>query len=414
LALALATIGYLLQDRNHTQPLLISLPIYVGALFIFCYFCHGELYRLRPATGQSTSFYLVLSLGSAMGAIFIGVAAPAVFQANYDLVASLIFLAGLALAVTWGSGVAVRTFWLAATGAMIWVAMLNVRSLNHNTISQLRSFYGSLRVTETFAIPGPGIERTLFHGTIQHGIQIFNDKLRARPTSYYAADSGVGLALRFCCRNGPRRVGVVGLGAGTIAAYAQPGDEFTFYEIDPLVERLARVRFTYLRESRAPANVVLGDARVSLEHEEPRNYDVLVLDAFSGDAIPVHLLTAQAIELYRRHLKPNGVLAFHISSQYVDLAPVLAAQANHSGMIALGVHSLANDELGEFQSDWVLMSADPAFFRQPEVAIASHLLDLRPELPLWTDDLNSLLPLIKWMGFETRAGSAEPPASTSK
>jgi SAM-dependent methyltransferase len=400
LAFAIATIGYLLA-KQISVPLLISLPVYVCALFIFCYCCHGELYRLRPPASETTAYYLVIALGSALGAIFVGVAAPMLFSLNYDLALSLIFLMSLAVAVTWKSGWLLRSFWIAGTAAMVWAAALDVRMLRHDVISQLRGFYGSLRVIQTFAIPGPGIQRTLMNGTIQHGIQVFNDELRHRGTSYYAPDSGVGLALRFCCDEKPRRIGVVGLGTGTIAAYGKPGDAITFYEIDPLVERLARVRFAYLRECRAPVNVILGDARVSLENEPPQDYDVLVLDAFSGDAIPVHLLTAQAIALYRRHLKPSGVLAFHISNQYLDLAPVLAEEARHAGMIALQVRSLANDEEGEFQADWVLMSANADFFRQPDVAIASRPIALRPGTPLWTDDFNSLLPQIKWLGFET-------------
>jgi protein-L-isoaspartate O-methyltransferase len=401
LALTIATLGYLLQDRRLSLPLLVSIPVYAGALFVFCYFCHGELYRLRPAAGQATSYYLLMSLGSALGAIFAGVAAPMLFRANYDLLCGLIFLVSLAIAATWDLGMLVRLFWFAATVGMVWAAFLSERSLNRDTIAQLRSFYGCLRVTQTFAEPEPAIVRKLLHGTIEHGIQIFSDELRTLPTSYYAPDSGAGLAVRLCCNGRPRRVGVVGLGVGTMAAYGQPGDTITFYEIDPLVERLARARFTYLRESRAAVNVVIGDARLQLEQQSPQGYDVLVLDAFSGDAIPVHLLTAQAIELYRRHLRPNGILAFHISSQYVDMAPVLAAEARQDGLQAYDVRSPANDALGAFQSDWVLLSADPGFFRQPEVAAVARPLEMRPGQPVWTDDFNSLLPLVKWTGLQT-------------
>jgi hypothetical protein len=403
LALAVGTAGYLLQDQRLSPPLLISLPVYLGALFVFCYFCHGEVYRLRPEPGHATSFYLLLSLGSALGAIFAGVAAPMLFSANYDLICGLIFLAALAVAVTWNSGMAARLFWSAATAATIWVAIASARVLERDTISQLRSFYGSLRVTETFAPASPGKMRTLFHGTIQHGIQIFSDELRMQPTSYYAPDSGAGLALRFCCQGAPRHVGAVGLGVGTIAAYGQPGDSITFYEIDPLVERLARARFTYLRESRAQVGVILGDARLSMERQTPQGYDVLILDAFSGDAVPVHLLTAQAMDLYRRQMKPGGVLAVHISSQYVDLAPVLAADARQAGMTAFDVHSATNEAVGEFQADWVLLCGDPVFFAQPEIAAAVRPLIARPGLRVWTDDFNSLLPLIKWTGLQ-RAG----------
>jgi hypothetical protein len=409
LAMAIGAVGYLLQDQRSSPPLLISLPVYIGALFVFCYFCHGEVYRLRPVPGQATSFYLLLSLGSALGAVFAGVAAPMLFSANYDLVCGLILLALLAAAVTWNFGIAVRLFWTVATAGTVWVAITSVRANARDTISQLRSFYGSLRVTETFAAASPGKMRTLFHGTIQHGIQIFSDELRTRPTSYYAPDSGAGLALRFCCHGAPRRVGAVGLGVGTIAAYGQPGESITFYEIDPLVERLARARFTYLRESQARIDVILGDARLSMERQPPQAYDVLILDAFSGDAVPVHLLTAQAMALYRRNLKPGGVLAVHISSQYVDLAPVLAAEARQAGMTAFDVHSASNEAVGEFQADWVLLCADPGFFAQPEIAAAVRPLVPRPGQPVWTDDFNSLLPLIKWTGLQA-SGPSSPGA----
>jgi SAM-dependent methyltransferase len=405
LALAMATVGYLLAKQAY-EPLMIAIPLHVGALFVFCYFCHGELYRMRPPPNEASRFYLLLALGSALGATAIGVAAPMLFRVNYDLVLSLVFLALLTIVATWDFGIAVRTFWVAGAAAMMWAAALNLRAVQEHVVSELRGFYGSLRVTEFFAIPGPGIQRTLYNGTIQHGTQIFNDVLRRWPTSYYAPDSGVGLAVRFCCGKAPRHIGVVGLGVGTIAAYGEPGDTIVFYEIDPLVERLARARFTYLRECRAQVSVIEGDARLSLDHEVPQNFDVLALDAFSGDAVPVHLLTAEAIDLYRRHLKPSGVLAFHVSSQYVDLKPVLAAEARHAGLTAFAFHSEANYRVGEFQADWVLMSADRAFFRQPDVANAAEPLAERPDVPLWTDDFNSLFPLIRWTGKAQDAAPA--------
>ena len=405
LAMAVGAIGYLLLDPDRSLPLVISIPVFTGALFVFCYFCHGELYRLRPDARQTTSFYLLLSLGSALGAIAAGVIAPALFRANYDLALGLIVLVALAVAATWKTGIAARLFWSGAACALIAVAAVSIRALDRHSIAQLRSFYGSLRVTETFAVPNIGIERTLYHGTIEHGIQIFNDELRMQPTSYYAADSGVGLALRLCCGGRMRRIGAVGLGVGTIAAYGQAGDVLNFYEIDPLVERLARARFTYLRESRAQVSVVLGDARLSLEREVPQIYDVLVLDAFSGDAVPVHLLTTQSMAVYRRHLRAGGVLAFHISSQYVNLAPELAAQARAAGMTAAYVHSNGNDALGEFPADWVLMSADSAWFKQSEMVAAAQPLIADGHTALWTDDFNSLLPLIQWTGLKSASVS---------
>jgi SAM-dependent methyltransferase len=248
--------------------------------------------------------------------------------------------------------------------------------------------------------------RTLYHGRIQHGTQLFGNGLRTQPSSYYGHNSGVGLALDLYGNDPggqehPLRIGVVGLGTGTIAAYGRPGDDITFYEIDPLVERLAHSLFTYLRDSPATVHIVTGDARLSIARDitSPR-YDVLVLDAFSGDAIPIHLLTAQAIALYRRHLRPGGVLAIHISSHFVDLAPQLALQAHNAGLLAVLIHSEADETRGLFAADWVLMTADQSLLLHPEIANASQLLRQIPGLRLWTDDYSSLLPLLKWNTVE--------------
>src|SRR5262249_19728476 len=149
--------------------------------------------------------------------------------------------------------------------------------------------------------------RTLYHGTIEHGHQVFRADLGNAPTTYYGRPSGVGLALDLCCGNRPRRIGVIGLGAGTLASYGRPAGGIRFYDSDPAVEPISRGYFTYLRDSRARIEVVTGDARVSLEAEAPQRYDVIAVDAFSGDAIPVHLITCQALAVYRRHLAPGGI-----------------------------------------------------------------------------------------------------------
>jgi spermidine synthase len=212
--------------------------------------------------------------------------------------------------------------------------------------------------------------------------------------SYYAEDSGVGLALDNCCGARPRRIGVVGLGAGTLAAYGRPGDTIEFYEINPLDEDVAREVFTYLRDSKATVKIVTGDARISLAHQPPQGFDVLVVDAFSGDAIPVHLLTAEAMTLYRRHLAPGGVIAFHVSNQYLDLAPVIGRLAEANGMEAQEVHTAANDARGEMQAAWVLVSTRREFFDAPEIERAG--VPVAASGALWTDDYSSLLPLVRW------------------
>jgi hypothetical protein len=397
LALTLAIFAYLLYTSRTSLPLQVSIPVYTAALFFACLYCHAELYRLRPASAALTRYYLLIALGAALGAIWVGVVAPNLFHANHDLAIAAIVLAATALTASWHSGWGTRFVWTAAAIALIYVAFFQAKILGEDTLVELRSFYGSLRVTETHLPPEAETTRTLYHGRIQHGTQLFGNGLRTQPSSYYAHNSGVGLALDLCCEDHPRRIGVVGLGAGTIAAYGKPGDDITFYEINPLVERLARALFTYLRDSPATVRIVPGDARLSIARDQTSPpYDVLVLDAFSGDAIPIHLLTAQAIRLYRRHLLPGGVLAIHISSQYLDLAPQLALQAQNARLNAAIIHSNADDARGIFAADWVLMTADQNLLNRPEIANAAQPLRQLPGLRLWTDDYSSLLPLLKW------------------
>jgi spermidine synthase len=237
--------------------------------------------------------------------------------------------------------------------------------------------------------------RTLSNGTIQHGTQIFSADLSKTPTTYYAEDSGVGLALRYCCGERARHVGIIGLGTGTIAAYGRPGDHMRFYEINPAVEPIAQHLFTYLRDSPAQISFAEGDARGSLEREAPQHFDVLVIDAFSGDAIPLHLLTTQALEIYKRHLAPGGILAFHISNRHVDLEPAIYLLSQAAGMQARTVHSFADDQRGEFSSTWVLVTNNAAFLTQPAVAGRSRETEQRIGLRLWTDDYSSLLALLR-------------------
>jgi len=395
-ACTLGVLGYLMHDLHGGLPVQISVPLYCLCLFILCFFFHGELYRLRPVAGSATGFYVLLSLGSALGALFVGVVAPNLFRANYEMSIGLVLTAVLALIVMWDFGVVARLFWSAVSLALVWVGISQALAWQQDAIVQLRSFYGTLRVTETHWPPLAETTRTLYHGTIQHGVQLFGNGLRMQPASYYAPSSGVGLALQLCCEGRAKRVGIVGLGAGTIAAYGRPGDIFRFYEIDPLVERIARSLFTYLRESPAHTDVVLGDARFSISRERGDPYDVLVLDAFSSDAVPVHLLTQQALALYRRHLVPGGILAFHISSQYLDLEPVLAREARQAGMHAIVIHSAGDESRGIFVADWVLLTNNEQFLSRPEIARVAKPAQIQNDVGLWTDDYSSILPVLKW------------------
>ncbi len=402
LVVLLGGLAYFLTQTGHSLPLWLSLVFFLLELFFACYFCHAAAYALRPQRdSEATLFYFFFAAGGALGSFLIGMAAPLLYSLNLDLPIAFLVTALLALAVNWRSNWSQRMVWIVASAAMVALTFMVRRAYLADTTVTVRNFYAALRVKQDLSYPGATV-RTLLNGSIQHGTQIFgSDELRHTPTTYYAVDSGVGYALRFCCMRPdgslrPRNIGVIGLGAGTIAAYGQPGDHIRYYEINPAVEPIARNVFTSIRESGAHVDVVPGDARTSLEHEPPQRFDVLVVDAFTGDAIPLHLLTTQALALYRRHLAPGGILAFHISNQHVNLGPPIALVAASAGMQARLVSSTADQEPGEFSASWVLVTDNDAFLNQPIVAV--HAKPIRPKagLRVWTDDYSALLPVLRW------------------
>jgi len=395
LVVMLAGLGYMLSNVDASVPISIGMIFFLIEVFISCLFCHTEAYALRPErASESTLFYLLFAAGGALGSFLIGIASPLIFSINFDLPLTFLVTALLALAVTWNSHWGQRLLWSTASILLFVLVMMVCTGLKRDTPVTVRNFYGSLRVRQNFGYPG-AVMRTLTNGNIQHGTQIFTAELSHTPTTYYAEDSGVGLALRYCCEGRTRNIGVIGLGVGTIAAYGKPGDRIRFYEINPAVQPIARNVFTYIRDSAAQVSIVQGDARKSLMSETPRNFDVLVVDAFSGDAIPLHLLTTEAFAIYRRHLIPGGILAVHISNRHVDLEPEVALLAKASGMTARRISSPPNDKCGAFSSTWMLLTDNVEFFSQPEVAHVSSP-DENPKARLWTDDYSSLLPLLRW------------------
>ncbi len=399
LIVMLASLGYMLSKTEVSLPLRVSILFFLVEVLVSCLFCHSEAYALRPRrSSESTLFYLLFAAGGALGSFLIGIASPLLFSFNYDLALTFLVTALLALAVTWTSGWSQRLLWSVAGALLVLLVFMIDTVSQRDTRLAVRNFYGNLRVRQTIGYPGPGDTlRTLTNGTIQHGTQIFGtDQLRRTPTTYYAEDSGGGLAMRFCCEGRSRNIGVIGLGAGTLAAYGRPGDRIRFYEINPAVAPIAQNLFTYIRDSGAQVTIVDGDARSSLLREAPQQFDVLVVDAFSGDAIPLHLLTAQAVALYKKHLAPGGILAFHISNQHVDLEPPIALLAKDAGMKALRIASFSNEARGEFSSTWMLVSDNAAFLTRPEIAGHAYLPVLKPGLRLWTDDYSSLLPVLRW------------------
>src|SRR3984885_15154109 len=394
--IAVASMAYVLRDIRTQLPIMVSVPLFLIALFLTCFFLHGELYARRPDTSGMTRFYLVAAAGSAAGTLLVGVIAPLVLRANYDLACTLVAVALIALAATWNDGWGLRIIWVAGATAAIVVLSTQIRQYDDDAVALMRNFYGTLRVRESHLPPQSDTNRVLLNGTIEHGAEWFAPQFLNQPLTYYATNSGLGLAMRLCCGAGPKRVGVIGLGTGTVAAYGDAGDVIRFYEINPLVERLARHWFTFLHDSPARIEVILGDARLSLAAEKSQQFNVIVVDAFSGDAIPVHLLTREALALYRRHLQPGGVIVFHVSNQYINLEPVVAAIAGDAGMKAGSVHSRGDEQNGFYYADWILVTANETLLSQPEIVNNGFTTPLQANVRLWTDNYSSVFPLLKW------------------
>ena len=388
---------------TRSNPSIWSLiPLYSATLFVACMVCHGELARSKPHPQHLTGFYLMLALGGAGGGVLVGLVAPNVFKDLYELPIGMLALCVLVMAALlrdrssvlhgrWR--IPVGLVLLALTVALGVALARTYAEDSADTRVTSRNFYGVLSVRDSGE--GPEAMRMLSHGTIVHGKQFLEADRRDWPTTYYGPTSGVGLALIDAHEHGPVRVGVVGLGTGTIAAYGRTGDVFRFYDINSDVVKLARTEFSFLADSPAKVDVALGDARLSLERESPQNFDVLALDAFSSDAIPVHLLTVEAFKTYLRHLKPTGVLAVHISNRYLDLVPVVQQAARQLSLEVRQVENDDDDDAGVYRSDWMLLSASPAVFEGRLLKEVAERIDTAPGVKLWTDDYSDLYRILK-------------------
>ena len=394
---AIAVMGWLIVDGEFDFDLAVQLGVFLPGLFLGCLFCHGELYRLRPAPGRLTAFYLAVSAGGAFGGVLVAVVAPLAFDGYYELGISLAALALLAAVRFAGVGRIARYASLAVLFGITACAAYDSFRYQRDVLVATRSFYGVLRVKE-FGVPGDESHlRRLVHGAIMHGEQYLHDSQRRMLTTYYHENSGIGAAIR-SLGEAPARVGVVGLGTGTIAAYGRAGDVYRFYEIDARVMSVALHQFTYLGDSAAKVELALGDARLVLEREPPRRFDVLAVDAFSSDAIPVHLITREALEVYLRHVKPDGIVAFHVSNRFLDLVPVVARLARSQGVHAVLVRDDPEDEEGSNRSrtDWVLVSRDAATLKRKSIAERGAVeAEDRPEWRTWTDDYSNLIQILK-------------------
>jgi len=391
---------YLYADSGNTHIKKI-IPLFAAGLFVCCMVCHGELAKRKPPARYLTLFYLMVSLGGALGGIIVALIAPHVFRAYWELPLGMIACALLTVIALWEAVNIPRVGpWPLRLVLCVGLGALSGFLVRHQYDNEkgyrliVRNFYGVLHVRDDD--PDPFALRTLTHGTINHGSQLLAENLRYVTTSYYGETSGVGRAIRALRERGPVRIGSIGLGAGVLSNYGRAGDYLRIYEINPLVPGIATTQFSFYPHSAADKDILMGDARLTLERQPAQNYDILSVDAFSSDAIPIHLLTREALALYFKQLQPDGILALHISNRYLDLAPVCSAGAAYFHKEARTVTD--DGEGGSYlnSSTWVLVTSHPQWFD----SAAFNGADISPT-PLkagfrpWTDDYSNIVQILR-------------------
>jgi len=422
LLISLSAVVYLLHqdyDADVEMNLYLQIFIYSGALFACCMTCHGELVRLKPPATYLTSFYLIVALGGALGGVFVNLIAPILFKGYWEFHGALVATVALfgfclfrkmeptpsPLVLLYG-----KIVWAGCIGALAGFLSLHILQQEKSSILTTRNFYGVLRVNET-DIGTKWATRSLYHGRITHGEQFLTPLQRAYPRLYYGPHSGISLAIRRhpkqlgsniledSTQQGSLHVGGIGLGVGTIATYSRPGDTYRFYEINPEVDRIAKEYFTYLQDGKGVQQVVIGDGRISLERElmndDRQLFDILAVDAFSGDSIPMHLLTREAFALYWEHLQPGGILALHISNLHLDFSPVVRTLAKELGKRAVWIKDAGVQQRGTSYSDWVLVTSNETFLKDPFVySRIEPWSTLKLKEILWTDDYSNLFRIV--------------------
>ncbi len=381
-----------------------AIPLYLAGMFLVCLFCHGELAHAKPHARYLTRFYFMIALGGAVGGLFVSTIAPRVFPFYWELPLALL-LVGAAGAWIGLKGLVGPLKVVFIGGSLVSMAVtghyarLYYAEAASDSIYASRNFYGTLRIKERTPLDTGEPIRRLVHGVILHGLQDMSPVGRQMPTTYYGPDSGVGLAIHEMGRQSPAgiRVGVIGLGVGTLAAYGRKGDHYRMYEINPEVIEVAKREFTYISDSPAEVSFALGDARLVLEREAPNQFDVLVIDAFSSDSIPIHLITREALQVYGRHMKPGGVIAFHVTNRYLNLPPVVRQVAEQAGYQAVLIADEAeSDTRGLLAlSDWVLVTKNEKFLNAKAIQDHQYPFQTISGLQLWTDDFNNLFKVLK-------------------
>jgi len=386
-----------------SDPVVIQVLVFFALLFCCAMICHGELSRSKPMPADLTTFYLTLAAGGAAGGVFVGLIAPRLLVINAEVSVAMVACTMAILIVLYSDPasplVQGRPRWawaclLSALAALTATQVMQFQRTLAGVQEVHRNFFGVLQVKlKPAALAENGLVCQLIHGRTMHGLQLIDADKRQWPTSYYGEQSAIGLLLRNPSSASSRRIGVVGLGVGTLATYARSNDVVRFYEINPAVIDLAQRFFDYLPASQGKIEVVEGDARILLEQEPDQKFDVLVLDAFSSDSIPVHLLTHEAFAEYLRHLRHDGVLAVHISNVHLDLSPVIAGHSAHFNLVMAHLESAADRATETRPADWVLLSRLAKALEIP----ALHQVRLRPpdRRLYWSDQRNSVFQTLR-------------------
>jgi len=405
--LLLGTGGFFFILFKPLTHFIIQIILYSIFLFAAAMICHGELYALRPTAAYLTRFYLMVSIGGALGGMIVNFAAPFLFRGYWEFYLGLVFIWILLAILSFPRTRA--KFWPGvliggmATIVTIVMVFMIYTSASGNLFVR-RNFYGVIYVKHTEVQETDLKANQLVYGATVHGFQLVEPGRRNTPTSYYTEDSGVGLAILNNPNYGSNlRVGVLGLGVGTLAAYGQPGDVYRFYEINPVIIDLANGQdgfFSFLEDSQADVEIVLGDARLSLESEiaagQENAFDILVLDTFSSDSIPAHLVTQEALAIYLQSITPDGLIAAHISNRYLDLKPVFwqLAQIYNLHMVVIG--DAAENNPAAIPSTWVLLTLNASLLETPELAERADFMDgYQTDIRLWTDDYSNLFQILK-------------------
>lgn len=388
---------FLLPTSVH---LLAECSSYMLMLLGVCLLCHGEVARIKPDSSQLTQYYMLLSAGGAIGGIIVAIICPVLLSTHIEVPVALALVSALTAIVffacrgwkethyDWSSAYRLR---FAAFGLMVAPLLAIALAGKDEVIASERNFFGVLQVLSDQE------SVRLVHGTTIHGLQFLGDRSQ-EPTSYYHYESGVGRAIASMQQGYPSlRIGVIGLGCGVLATYGRESDQFDMIEINPAVVEIANKHFTFLSNSAATIRTHLGDGRLVLERMEGKTFDLLVLDAFSSDAIPAHLLTREAITLYRQRLADDGVLAIHISNNHLDLAPLLHRLSEDAGLESRVIESEGTRGLGTNRATWTIIAeADNRLWghklmRSARPASKTELT----HAPLWTDQRHNLVSVLR-------------------